>query len=267
MWFVGCGNMAGAMVEGWRLAGVDLSTSVAIRPSGAPVEGLRTVRSLFEARSKPEIIVLGFKPQMLDEVAPDLRRFVDGAVVISILAGVELTSLRQRLPGAKAVVRAMPNLPVSVRRGVVALVSDDADEALRSRLGELFRQLGTAVWSTSEAAFGAVGSVAGAGPAYVARFIEALAAAGEARGLDPLLALTAARETVFGTAWLAASTGEAMDSIVARVRSPKGTTEAGLAVLEAELPSLIERTVEAAGRRSRELADAARQVDSAATLP
>ena len=267
MWFVGCGNMAGAMVEGWRLAGVHLASSVAIRPSGQPVEGLRTVRSLFEAGPPPEYIVLGFKPQLLDEIAPDLRRFTDGTLVISILAGVELSSLRARFPGAKAIVRAMPNLPVAVRRGVVALVSEDVDEAQRARLGELFRQLGTAVWSPDEGAFGAVGSVAGAGPAYVARFIEALAAAGQAKGLDPTLALTVARETVFGTAWLAASTGETMDEMVARVRSPKGTTEAGLAVLEAELPSLIERTLDAAARRSRELADAARQIDSPAPLP
>lgn len=266
MWFVGCGNMAGAMVEGWRLAGVDLGSSVAIRPSGTPVKGLRTVRSLFEAGEAPELIVLGFKPQLLDEIAPDLGRFANGAVIVSILAGVELASLRARFPRARAIVRAMPNLPVAVRRGVVALVSGDADEALRTRLGDLFRQLGTAVWSPDEASFGAIGSVAGAGPAYVARFIEALATAGDARGLDPALALTIARETVFGTAWLAAGTGESMDELVARVRSPKGTTEAGLAVLEAELPELIERTLTAAGRRSRELAAAARPIDSAATL-
>ena len=266
MWFVGCGNMAGAMVEGWRLAGLDFSSSVAIRPSGTPVEGLRTVRSLFEAGPPPEVVVLGFKPQMLDEVAPDLRRFVDGAVIVSILAGVELASLRARFPGAKAIVRAMPNLPVAVRRGVVALVSEDADEPLRHSLGERFRQLGTAVWSADEAGFGAVGAVGGAGPAYVARFIEALATAGQARGLDPSVALTVARETVFGTAWLAAGTGESMDALVARVRSPRGTTEAGPAVLEAELPDLVERTIAAAGRRSRELADAARQIDSPGSL-
>jgi pyrroline-5-carboxylate reductase len=265
-WFVGCGNMAGAMVEGWRQAGMDLSSSVAIRPSARPVEGLRTVRSQFEAGSPPEYMLLGFKPQLLDEVASDLRRFSDGAVIISILAGVELASLAARFPSAKAIVRAMPNLPVALRRGVVALVSDDADEALRQRLGERFRQLGTAIWSPNEASFGAVGAVAGAGPAYVARFIEALAAAGQARGLDPALALTVARETVFGTAWLAASTGEPMDEIVARVRSPKGTTDAGLAVLDAELPGLIDRTLTAAGRRSAELAEAARQIDSPATL-
>jgi pyrroline-5-carboxylate reductase len=258
--------MAGAMVEGWRLAGLDLSSSVAIRPSGAPVEGLRTVRSLFEAGPAPEIVVLGFKPQMLDEVAPDLRRFVDGAVVVSILAGVELASLKARFPGAKAIVRAMPNLPVAVRRGVVGLVSDGLEQELRDRFGNLFRQLGTAIWSPDEASFGALGSVAGAGPAYVARFIEALAGAGETRGLDPALALTIARETVFGTAWLAAATNDSMDALVARVRSPKGTTEAGLTVLEAELPNLVERTLTAAGQRSRELADAARQIDSPATL-
>jgi pyrroline-5-carboxylate reductase len=266
IWFVGCGNMAGAIVEGWRGAGIDLSSSTAIRPSGTAVEGLRTVRSVFEAGPAPEFIMLGFKPQMLDEVAPDLRRFADGAVIVSILAGVKLANLRDRFPGAQAVVRAMPNIPVSVRRGVVALASTDADEELRTRLGDLFRQLGTAIWSPEEASFGAIGSVAGAGPAYVARFIDALAAAGQARGLDATLALNIARETVFGTAWHAAGTGESMDDLVARVRSPNGTTQAGLEVLDVQLPDLIDRTLAAADRRSRELADAAAQVDNGATL-
>jgi hypothetical protein len=76
IWFVGCGNMAGAMVEGWRSAGVDFSNSVAIRPSGTPVPGLRTVRTLGEAGRPPEIILLGFKPQMLRELAPGLNNWI-----------------------------------------------------------------------------------------------------------------------------------------------------------------------------------------------
>lgn len=265
-WFVGCGNMSGAMIAGWRSAGVDFGNSVAIRPSNRPVEGLRTVRSLGDAGKPAETLLLGFKPQVLGELAPQLEPYSDGAIIVSILAGVELVTLKTLFPKALAIVRAMPNLPVAVRRGVVGLVSDDASPGLRDRLGEHYRLLGTAVWSPQEAAFGALGSVSGAGPAYVARFIAALAEAGEARGLDPELAQVVARETVFGTAWLAASGSESLDELVERVRSPKGTTDAGLQVLDSELPGLIRRTLDAAADRSRELAEAARQIASSTAL-
>ena len=261
-WLVGCGNMAGAMVQGWRLAGVDLTQATVIRPSGREVEGVRTVRTPFEAGRPPELVILGFKPQQLDAVAADLApRLTSRTVVISILAGVETASLRARFPGAAAVIRAMPNLPVVVRRGVVALHSDDADEALRERLAQLFSVLGFAHWTASEQELAAVGSVAGAGPAYVARFIAALTKAGIARGLGEQIAETVARETVLGTAWLAATSGESMDDIARRVASPKGTTEAGLAVLdrEAVLDQLVAVTIEAAARRGAELADEARR--------
>jgi pyrroline-5-carboxylate reductase len=256
-WFVGCGNMGGAIVAGWRAAGVDLSSAVVIRPSGTPVEGVRTVTTYAEAGRAPELVVLGFKPQKLDEVAPDLRKFLSArTVLVSILAGVEAATLRERFPGVAAVVRAMPNLPVAIRRGVVALYSEDADQQTRQQLSDLFGALGYAPWLSDEAKFAGVGSVAGAGPAYVARFIAALAKAGEKRGLSAELAQTVALETVLGTAWMAASTGEDMESIARRVASPKGTTEAGLAVLDRDqvLDQLIAITIEAAARRGAELA-------------
>lgn len=260
-WFVGCGNMAGAMVDGWRSAGVDISSSVVIRPSGASVQGMRTVTDFLQAGDFPALVVLGFKPQKLDEIAPELNRYVAAnAVVISILAGVEVASLRARFPTARAIVRAMPNLPVGVRRGVVGLFSNDADDQLKEQLGELFATLGFAMWMADETRLSALGSVAGAGPAYVARFIAALAKAGEARGLSPEIAQTIALETVLGTAWLASSTRESMADIARRVASPNGTTEAGLAVLDRDhvLDELIGVTIEAAARRGAELAEEAR---------
>ena len=102
----------------------------------------------------------------------------------------------------------MPNLPVAIRRGVIGLYSADADDKLRKQLAELFVTLGFAMWMADEAKLAALGSVAGAGPAYVARFIDALAKAGEKRGLSNEMASIIARETVLGTAWLAAVTGE-----------------------------------------------------------
>ena len=236
-WFVGCGNMGGAILEGWRGAGIDVSGVVVIRPSGSPVEGLRAVRSAAEAGPPPQLVVLAFKPQKLDEVAPELRKFLTAkTVVVSLLAGVEAASLRERFPGARAIVRAMPNLPVAIRRGVVALYSKDVDAKLEYQLGEIFVTLGFAMWASDEEKFAAVGAVAGAGPAYVARFIAALAKAGEKRGLSSAMAATVALETVLA--------------------SPKGTTQAGLEVLDREhvLDQLMALTIEAAARRGAELA-------------
>jgi pyrroline-5-carboxylate reductase len=259
-WLIGCGNMAGAMVDGWRLGGVDLSNAVAIRPSGKPVEGLRTVTSMAEAGAPPRLAILGFKPQKLDEVAPEFARLLnEETIVVSILAGVQTASLRSRFMRARSIVRVMPNLPVAIRRGVIALYSDDADDPLRRQLSELMTMLGYAMWTSNEASLGVIGEVAAAGPAYVARFIAALAKAAERRGLPPALASTIAVETVLGTAWMAASTRENMDEIARRVASPQGTTEAGLAVLDREgvLDGLIAVTIEAAARRDKELAEEA----------
>lgn len=258
-WFVGCGNMAGAMVEGWRSAGVDLSPAVAIRPSGKSVEGVRTVASVREAGAAPRMVVLGFKPQQLDEVVPELTPWLTSkTIVVSLLAGAETASLRRRFPKG-IIVRTIPNLPVSVRRGVVPLYSENASE-VRDELSELFSVLGFSIWCESEAILGTIGAAAGAGPAYVARFIDALAEAGEKQGLSQATAETIALETVLGTAWRARSTGETMDELARRVASPRGTTEAGLSVLDRDgaLDNLVASAIDAARRRGAELAAEAR---------
>lgn len=255
-WIVGCGKMAGAMVAGWQRAGVDFADAIAVRPSGKPVEGIRTLQRLPDLGGEPGLVLLGVKPQKLDEVAPMLAKYMTTkTILVSILAGVEIASLRARFPNAGQIVRAMPNLPVSEGRGVVALTGGDAS------IDPLFALLGTVVRTDSEAELAAVGSLAGAGPAYVARFIAALAKAGIERGLAPDTADRIALETVLGTAAMASATGETMESVAVRVASPNGTTQAGLAILDTQLDQLVSRTLEAASRRGQELAEAAR-IDS-----
>jgi pyrroline-5-carboxylate reductase len=260
-WFVGCGNMGQAMVAGWRAAGVDLSVLTAIRPSGRLVPGVKTVASLKEAGSAPRLVILGFKPQKLDEVAPELAPWLTAkTVIVSLLAGVEAASLRERFPKG-IIVRTTTNLPVSVRRGVSALYSEDEIEAgLKAKISDLFAALGFAMWAKSEAGLSAIGAVAGAGPAYVARFIEAFADAAVQQGLSREIADTIALETFMGTAWMATSTKETMDELARRVASPKGTTEAGLAVLDRDdaLDRLVAKAIDAARRRGAELAAQAR---------
>lgn len=261
VWFVGCGQMAGALIEGWRKADIDFSEAVIIRPSGRPVDGIRTLRNIPDEPS-PMRCVLGFKPQSLSAVAPELApRLSSTTVVVSMLAGVEVDTLRALFPAVQAIVRIMPNLPVSERRGVTTLYSKDAEPGLQQRMLGLFGLLGRTHWARDEAEFAAIGAVAGAGPAYVARFIAALAKAGEERGLAPGLAEAIALETVAGTALMAEARGESMDEVAARVASPKGTTEAGLAVLDGEgrLDRLVAETIAAAAERGRQLARAARK--------
>src|SRR5206468_5498072 len=239
-----------------------------IRPSGTAVEGARVVTSIAEAGPAPKMAVLAFKPQKLDEIAPGLRTRLSAAtVVVSLLAGVEVASLRQRFPGVGAVVRVIPNLPVAIRRGVIGIYSEELAPESQQVLTDLLSVLGYPVWLVDEARLAAVGSVAGAGPAYVARFIAALAKAAERQGLSPELARTIALETVLGTAWMGAAASEDMASIAKRVASPKGTTEAGLAVLDRDdiLGELIGLTIEAAARRGKELAQEAKKAGSPRT--
>jgi pyrroline-5-carboxylate reductase len=268
-WFVGCGNMGRAIVDGWRVAGLDLSPVTVIDPSGRPVEGVRSVTALSDAGPPPQLVLLGVKPQKLDEVAAELAPLLPGeAILVSMLVGVEVASLRERFPRAGAIIRAMPNLPVAVRRGVTGLFGD-ADSRARQVAGDLFAALGWTMWMADEAKLAAIGALAGAGPAYVARFIAALAKAGEKRGLSPQTAATVALETVLGTAWMAATTGEDMDAVAGRVASPNGTTAAGLKVLDHDhvLDELIALTIDAAARRGAELAEEARAASLAEGPP
>jgi pyrroline-5-carboxylate reductase len=271
-WFIGCGNMGGAIIDGWRAGGLDLNPITVIRPSRTPVAGVRTVASIGDAGFEPKLVVLAFKPQKLDEVAAQLRQYVgNDTIVVSLLAGVELQSLRHRFTDAFAIVRAMPNLPVAVRRGVVGLYGENLDAQAQAQrfVNDLFSALGFAMWTSDEQRLAALGSVAGAGPAYVARFVAALTKAGMARGLTEEIAATIAQETVLGTVWMASANHEDMASVARRVASPNGTTEAGLAVLDGDehvLDRLIAATIDAAARRGAELAAEARRVEEPARL-
>jgi pyrroline-5-carboxylate reductase len=266
-WVVGCGNMAGAILEGWRSGGLDLSPLTVIDPVAKTIEGARYVSSIEAAGAAPKLVLLGFKPQGLSEIAPRLRPFLGAeTIVLSILAGVEIATLHRHFPDTHAIVRAMPNLPVAIRRGVTGLYTD-GDFPAKQQIGDLFVSLGYAMWMADEAKLAALASLAGAGPAYVARFVAALTKAGVQRGLSEETAATIALETVLGTAWLAASGKESMESLAKRVASPGGTTEAGLRILDEDhaLDELIARTLDAAGRRGAEMSEEAKSASLAET--
>jgi pyrroline-5-carboxylate reductase len=254
IWLVGAGNMGGAMLRRWLANGADPAAITVIDPfaSGLP-EGVKLLKEA--PAGSPDVLVLAVKPQQLDALPR-----IETRLLISILAGVEEAVLAARF-SADAVVRAMPNLPVSLGRGVVALHSGGADAEARATAETLMAPLGLVEWIGGEGLFDAVTALSGSGPGFVYRILEALAEGGARLGLPPDQALRFAVATVEGAAALAAESGEPPAVLAERVASPGGTTRAGLNVLDRDhaLRDLIEETLAAAARRSAELAEAARK--------
>jgi pyrroline-5-carboxylate reductase len=260
-WLVGCGNMAGAMLQRWLACGIQRSRITVIRPSGTHVgEGVR-VLTAFPEDEVPALVMLGTKPQKIDDYSAALAGILDPqTVLVSILAGIELASLRERFPAPRTIVKAMPNTPVKLGKGVTNLFSDSPDEESRGLVDELMRSLGAVEWFEDERLFQAAGILTGAGPAFLFRFIDALAEAGVAIGLPQEQAARLASAMVEGAASLAGSAPGTPAELAERVASPGGTTRAGLNVLDADeaLKTLVRRTLEAGLARSRKMAEEAR---------
>jgi len=261
IWLVGCGNMAGAMLRRWLASGLDPAQVTVIRKSGAPVaDGVTVLTALPPDGPAPALLMLGVKPQMLGDVAPRLAPILaEETILVSILAGVELASLRAHFQTPRAIVRAMPNTPVALGAGVVGLVGEGLDDASRVRVDTLMAPLGLTEW-LDERLFDVITALASSGPAFLFRFIDALAAAGAAAGLDRDAAERIALATVAGAGQLAAQAGESPGRLADRVASPGGSTRKGLDVLDAEggLAPLLVETIAAAVRRNQEMAAAAR---------
>ena len=141
IWLVGCGNMAGAMLRRWLDCGLDPREVTVIRKSGAPVaDGVTVLSAPPPDGPVPALVMLGVKPQMLDSVAPDLAPMLgEETLLVSILAGVELEAVRRRFSTPHSIIRAMPNTPVAVGQGVVALASHGAEQSVRDRAQALMQ--------------------------------------------------------------------------------------------------------------------------------
>ncbi len=268
---VGCGRMGRALVGGWlaageAAAGEDLRIVVVEPAANAEVPGDPRLTRLTDPADLPagllaDVMVFAVKPQAMAGVAPPYRRFIDGgASVLSIAAGRTIRSFERLFGEDTAVIRAMPNTPAAIGRGITAVVANPAagpaDRALCTRLLEA---IGEVVWLDDEAAMDAVTAVSGSGPAYVFLLAEALTAAGIAAGLAPDLAGRLAVSTVTGAAALLQQSGQDPATLRRNVTSPGGTTAAALDVLMAEggLPDRLAAAVAAAAKRSRVLADQA----------
>ncbi|MEI8395670.1 MAG: pyrroline-5-carboxylate reductase [Rhodospirillaceae bacterium] len=260
---VGCGKMGSALLNGWLAAG-SASRIAVVEPNDLldVNERERVLRcasaDALPLRFAPEVVVFAVKPQVLGTVVPDYRRFIGpGTVFLSIAAGKPVAWFEDRLASAAAVVRAMPNTPAAVGRGITAAYANAAvTEQQRERCEALLRAVGDVAWLEDEALIDPVTAVSGSGPAYVFLVIEALAAAGVAAGLPQELAMRLARATVSGAGELAYRSIDPAAVLRQNVTSPGGTTEAALKLLMAPdgIQPLFDRAVAAATARARQLA-------------
>lgn len=263
---VGCGKMGTALLQGWLQQGLAAADIVVVEPAPGPAadiadrHGLRVVPSPGEAPGDfaADVVVFAVKPQSMDEIVPHYRTIAeDGAVSLSIAAGKPIAFFERCLGEAAAVVRSMPNTPAAVGRGVTAACANAAvTEAQRKICQGLLEAVGEALWIDDESLIDAVTAISGSGPAYVFLMIEALARAGEEQGLPAEIAERLARQTIVGSGELARGSPDSAGTLRQNVTSPGGTTAAALEVLMSEdgLRALMSRAVEAAARRSRELA-------------
>lgn len=261
---VGAGKMGGAMLQGWLKVGMDPRAIAILEPR--PSEEMAALCSAQDIALNPpkpaagaEVVVLATKPQVLDEAAAAVDRLLGPrTLLVSILAGKTIGDLRSRLPGARAIVRAMPNLPAGIGRGATgAAASPEVEESQRRLADVLLRSVGIVEWLPSETLVDAVTAVSGSGPAYVFHLVECLAAAGAEAGLPKDLAERLARATVTGAGELLFQTEETPARLRENVTSPGGTTAAALEILMAQpggLADLMREAVAAAKKRAEELA-------------
>lgn len=263
---VGCGKMGGAMLRGWLARGVSASEICVVEPFAEAAAVLRQELSVtvvadaadIAADFKPNIVVFAVKPQGMDDIVPSYAGFAAiGAAFLSIAAGRTIAYFETHLGDRAAIVRTMPNTPAAVGRGITAACANaQVTDVQRAACESLLEAVGEVVWVDDEALIDPVTAVSGSGPAYVFLLIECLARAGEAQGLPAEIAAQLARATVSGSGELARQSDEAAATLRKNVTSPGGTTAAALDVLMADdgLQPLMDRAIDAATRRSRELA-------------
>lgn len=262
---VGCGKMGSALLSGWLAAGrAGAQAPVVVvepGPSTAAFAGKPGVTVVRDAASVPAgfapgAVAFAVKPQGMDKIVPDYRRFATpGTVFLSIAAGRTLGFFASHLGAEAVVVRSMPNTPAAIGRGItVACANARVSAEQRKACEALLAAVGEVAWVEDEALLDPVTAVSGSGPAYVFWFMEQLAATGEKLGLSRETSMKLALQTVLGAAKLAASSGEPFATLRKNVTSPGGTTEAALRVFDEEqLAERFQRALEAASRRGAEL--------------
>ncbi|UXX82154.1 pyrroline-5-carboxylate reductase [Roseovarius pelagicus] len=255
---LGCGKMGSAMLQGWLSDGLPPASVWVIDPH--PSDWLRGtgVQINADLPTAPGIVLIAVKPQMMGDALPAIAAMGGGdTLFVSVAAGTPIAAFEAAFGADSPIIRAMPNTPAAVGRGITAIVGNANAGAGQMDLAEaLLRAVGQVVRLENEDQMDAVTGVSGSGPAYVFHMIECLARAGEAQGLPAAMAMQLAQATVAGAGALAEAADETPAQLRVNVTSPNGTTQAGLEVLmdaQSGLPPLMEKTVAAAADRSREL--------------
>ena len=258
---VGAGKMGQALLDGWLARGLGPKRTAIIEPK--PAKSIAALKRRGVAINPKKAgqagaIVVAVKPQTAPDVVPSLGAWVGkGSLVVSIMAGRTLSFLEDKLPEGTAIVRAMPNTPAAIGRGItVAVANKNVSRAQRKLASELLAATGTVEWVDDERLMDAVTAVSGSGPAYVFLLAEAMAQAGVAAGLPADLAAKLARETVAGSGELLHRSPLDAATLRQNVTSPGGTTAAALDVLmgRAGFEPLLTKAIAAATRRGRQLA-------------
>jgi len=259
---VGAGKMGSAMLDGWLARGLDPKKIIVIEPQ--PVKALKALaRRGVKLNPKDKVgvasaIVIAVKPQSAPEAVPPLARYIDKTtLVLSIMAGRTIGFLEKSLPTGTAIVRAMPNTPAAIGRGItVAVTNAGISMRQRKQASDLLAAIGKVEWVGDETLMDAVTALSGSGPAYIFLLAECMARAGVAAGLPKELATRLARETVAGSAELLHRSDLDAATLRQNVTSPGGTTAAALEVLMGPggFDQLLTQAIAAATRRSRDLA-------------
>ncbi len=263
---VGGGKMGSALLKGWIEGNADPAAITVVDPSRkvgqelANCYGVEAVCDLtaLPASLEPAVILLAVKPQIMDSVVSACVRFVrPETVFLSIAAGKTIDYFESKLGSKAAIVRAMPNTPAAVGRGIaVACANSSVGDSQIRICHELLESVGECHWVGDQALMDSVTAVSGSGPAYVFLLAECLAQAGVQAGLDKKLAERLARLTVSGSGELLWRSSLSPQTLRESVTSPGGTTAAALDVLMGgdALQSLMSDAVKAAAARSKELA-------------
>jgi pyrroline-5-carboxylate reductase len=261
----GAGKMGAALLQGWLAQGIAASSIIVQEPTLAGdaadivrQHGIATTASLTTLDRAPSVIIAAVKPQVMDQVFAPLAKLAGAdTVVLSIAAGRSMASFEKFLAPNRAVVRAMPNTPAAIGRGITGAVANaHVTVAQKALCDGLLRAVGDVVWIEDEALIDAVTAVSGSGPAYVFLLAECLTDAGCAAGLDRETAVKLARATISGAGELLRLSPNDAATLRQNVTSPGGTTAAALSVLMREdggLQRLMTEAVLAAKKRGREL--------------
>ncbi len=256
--------MGGAMLEGWLKAGVDPKKIIAIDPK--PPHEVLDILVQHRIRHNPdlatvddtEVIVVAVKPQVMEDVLPNLVVLKSSKpLILSVAAGKTISTFAKHFGADAAIIRTIPNTPAAIGRGITAMSANANVSSSQMELANtLLSSTGEVVTVENEGMIDLVTAVSGSGPAYVFYLTECLANAGEKIGLPPALAMQLARATVAGSGELMRQTGIDAATLRQNVTSPNGTTYAALQVLMADdgMKPLFEKAIKAAADRSKELA-------------